>query len=146
MLYGIMAETRREMYERLDRHAEKTDKAVSDIHSGISDIKEMLADGQEKFGRVDERLKTEKDEREKLTRRVDDVESDVSKIPKPGTSKTKDDSGANRTKPPTDLRIRMVNAFILAAVGAAGTAVGIWLTSMHNAPKENQAQTTKTPP
>lgn len=130
MLYGILSETRRELYERLDRHAERTDGAVSDIHSGINDIKVMLADGQEKFGRLDERIKGETTNREGLTRRVSDLESDVSKLPRAllnGSGKTKEESGANRMKIEKDLRVKIVNAIIIAAAAVLGTAFGGWV-------------------
>ncbi len=126
VLYGIVVETRREVYDRLDKQAEHSADAISDVHSGINDIKEMLADGQEKFGRLDERIKGEAAGREVLTRRVDDLESDVNKIPRPTGSKPRDESGANRlkTEKSTDFRIKLFNAVVLAAAAVIGTAIG----------------------
>ncbi len=132
-LYGIITETRREVYERLDRQAERTDAAVSDINSGINDIKELLADGQEKFGRFDERIKSESAARTDLTHRVDDLESDVQRACKPTTKK--DDSGANRLKIEKDMRVRIFNTLVLAAAAAAGATFWAWLQSPHGSPE-----------
>jgi hypothetical protein len=109
ILYGMMAETRRDVYQRLDIMSEE-------MRRGVGEIKEILSDGREVFGRHDERIHS-------VERKIDDLESDVQKIPR-GKIGDESSRGNKVIKSEKDIRIKIVNTLILAAVGAIGTLIG----------------------
>lgn len=142
MLYGMITETRRDLLERIDYTGEENRR-------GVAEIKQLLSDGKETFGRHDERLKNTENGINTLGRRIDDVESDVQKAVRNPSGlnrslKQPDESSGARNAVNKDLRVKLFNTLVIAAVAAVGSGIGALILNRLSTPPPQTTSSTTT--
>ncbi len=127
-IYLAMENLSSSVQHQVNRLGSKMDK----IEQGIDAIKGGMADGRVRFEKQDGDIRIVETRVDHVERRVDDMESGVREAHRSAAASSdalrpKNADGTDRVE--KDIRVKAVNALILAAVAAVGAGLGALLWS-----------------